>query len=82
MDSLPISYRQMVSIAKTCADDAKLIIMDEPTSSLSKEEVDELMAVIRRLKEDGKTIIYISHLLDEIFAIPTALPCCGTEKRS
>ena len=69
VDSLPISYRQMVSIAKTCADDAKLIIMDEPTSSLSKEEVDELMAVIRRLKEDGKTIIYISHLLDEIFAI-------------
>ncbi|MBQ9942043.1 MAG: sugar ABC transporter ATP-binding protein [Christensenellaceae bacterium] len=69
VDRLPLSHRQMVSIAKTCADDAKLIIMDEPTSSLSKEEVDELMKVIRKLKAAGKTIIYISHLLDEIFAI-------------
>ena len=69
VDRLPLSQRSLVSIAKACADNAKVIIMDEPTSSLSKEEVDELMGVIRRLREKGTTIIYISHLLDEIFRI-------------
>lgn len=69
VDSLPISYRQMISIAKAIAEEAKVIIMDEPTSSLSKEEIGELMRIIFELKEKGTTIIYISHLLDEIFTV-------------
>ena len=69
VDRLPISYRQLVSIVKAVAENAKVIIMDEPTSSLSKEELDELMRIIRKLKEHGTTIIYISHILDEIFNI-------------
>lgn len=69
VDSLPISYRQLVSIIKVVAEDAKVIIMDEPTSSLSREEVLRLQKIIFMLKDRGKAIIYISHLLDEIFEI-------------
>lgn len=69
VDSLPISYRQLVSIVKVVAEDAKVIIMDEPTSSLSREEVLRLQKIIFQLKERGKAVIYISHLLDEIFEI-------------
>lgn len=69
VDTLPISYRQMISIAKAMAEEAQVIIMDEPTSSLSKDEINELMRIIFGLKEKGTTIIYISHLLDEIFTV-------------
>ncbi len=69
VDSLPISYRQLVCIIKAVVDEAKVIIMDEPTSSLSKEEVLHLHDIIRKLKAEGEAIIYISHLLDEIFEI-------------
>ncbi len=66
VDRLPISYRQLVSIAKSVADRARIIIMDEPTSSLSRGEVNELMQIIFRLRAGGTTISYISHLLDEV----------------
>lgn len=69
LDSLPISYRQIVSIIKVVAEDARVIIMDEPTSSLSREEVVRLQKIIFSLKERGVAIIYISHLMDEIFEI-------------
>ncbi|MDD5016504.1 MAG: sugar ABC transporter ATP-binding protein [Eubacteriales bacterium] len=68
-DKLPIAYRQVVSIVKAVAENAKVIIMDEPTSSISKDEVDELMKIIDMLKKRGTTIIYISHLLDEVFSV-------------
>ena len=69
LDSLPISYRQIVSIIKVVAENARVIIMDEPTSSLSREEVIRLQKIIFRLKERGVAIIYISHLMDEIFEV-------------
>ncbi len=69
VDSLPISYRQLVSIIKVVAENARVIIMDEPTSSLSRDEVVRLQQIIFKLKERGVAIIYISHLLDEIFEI-------------
>lgn len=69
VDSLPISYRQLVSIVKVIAEDASVIIMDEPTSSLSADEVRRLQKIIFSLKERGVSIIYISHLLDEVFEI-------------
>ena len=69
VDSLPISYRQLVSIVKVIAEDANVVIMDEPTSSLSAEEVARLQKIIFALKERGVSIIYISHLLDEVFEI-------------
>ncbi len=68
-DSLTIAYRQLVCIVKAIAEDTKVIIMDEPTSSLSAEEVANLHKIIKRITEQGTSIIYISHYIDEIFAI-------------
>ncbi len=66
---LPIGKRQMVEIAKACSLNMKLLIMDEPTSSLSEKEVRTLFEMIRHLKEIGIGIIYISHKMSEIFEI-------------
>lgn len=66
---LSIGKQQMVEIAKACSLNMKLMIMDEPTSSLSENEVDLLFHMIRRLKEKNIGIIYISHKLSEIFTI-------------
>jgi len=66
---LSISEKQMVEIAKAVAFDAKVIIMDEPTSSLTGEEINHLFGIIKRLKEQGKGIVFISHKLEEVLAI-------------
>lgn len=66
---LSIAKQQMVEIAKACSLNMKLMIMDEPTSSLSEKEVELLFAMMNRLKEKNIGIIYISHKLSEIFAI-------------
>ncbi|HHY79409.1 MAG TPA: sugar ABC transporter ATP-binding protein [Thermoanaerobacter sp.] len=66
---LGIGKQQMVEIAKVLSKNAKIVIMDEPTSSLSEKETEELFKVIFRLKEKGISIIYISHRLEEIFKI-------------
>lgn len=63
------AVQQMVAIARAISINAKLVIMDEPTSSLDGQEVQVLFRIIRQLKEDGISVIFISHKLDEIFAI-------------
>lgn len=63
------AIQQMVAIARAVSINAKLIILDEPTSSLDKQEVAVLFRIIRKLKEDGISVIFISHKLDEIFEI-------------
>lgn len=65
-EKLTVSQAQMVEIAKAVSYDSKLIVMDEPTSSLSQKEVDQLFVIIRKLQEKNVSIIYISHKLDEI----------------
>ena len=60
---------QMIEIAKAVSFDSKLIIMDEPTSALADKEVKQLFTIMRKLKESGKSIIYISHKLDEVYEI-------------
>lgn len=67
VSDLSVSEKQMVEIAKALSFKSKLIIMDEPSSSLTSEEMVELAKIIRQLKEQGISIIYISHKLDEIF---------------
>jgi L-arabinose transport system ATP-binding protein len=67
--SLPIAQRQMIEIAKALSRDAKVIAFDEPSSSLSSREVTRLFAVIRRLKAEGRIILYVSHRMEEIFQI-------------
>lgn len=66
---LSAAYKQMVEIAKAMSSKIKLLILDEPTASLSAQEVRVLFELIRRLKNDGVSIIYISHRLEEIFEI-------------
>jgi D-allose transport system ATP-binding protein len=63
---LSISEKQMVEIAKTVAFDARVIIMDEPTSSLAETEVEKLFEIIRQLQKEGRGLIYISHRLSEL----------------
>ena len=67
--SLPVSQQQMVEIARALAYDARIVVMDEPTSSLTPNEVGLLFDVIRRLVSLGIAVLYVSHKLDEIFAI-------------
>ena len=66
VSALRISEKQMVEIAKAVAFNAQVIIMDEPTSSLTEEEIEQLFTIIRKLRAAGKGIIYISHKLKEI----------------
>ena len=63
---LPIAERQMIEIAKAVSYKSKVIVMDEPTSSLTEKEVDHLFRIIKKLKESGVGIIYISHKMEEI----------------
>ena len=67
--SLQVAQRQMIEIAKAVSYDAKVIVMDEPTSSLTENEVEHLFRIISRLKEKGVSIIYISHKMEEILKI-------------
>ncbi len=66
---LSIGQKQMVEIAKALSFDAELIIMDEPTDALTDQETEKLFEVIKKLRKDGKSIVYISHRLKEIFEI-------------
>lgn len=63
---LPVSKQQMVEIAKALSINAKILIMDEPTSSLTAREIEDLFRIIKKLKSEGKGIVYISHRLEEL----------------
>ena len=67
--SLSVSQMQMIEIAKAFSYNAKIVIMDEPTSSLTEKEVNHLFTIIRKLKDRGCGIIYISHKMEEIFQL-------------
>lgn len=69
LSTLTISQQQLVEICKACVYDAKIIILDEPTSSLTAREVDKLFEIIKKLRDKGCGIIYISHKMDEILKI-------------
>ena len=69
MSQMSVSARQMVEIAKAVSYDAKVIVLDEPTSSLNEQEVEHLFAIIEQLKAEGRAIIYISHKMEEIMRI-------------
>ncbi len=66
---LSVSQRQMVEIAKAVSYNAKIVVMDEPTSSLTEEEVEHLFKILRKLRDKGVGIIYISHKMEEILQI-------------
>ena len=64
-----IAQQQLIEIAKALALDAEILLMDEPTSSLTEKEVTKLFDTIRRLKDNGTSIIYISHRMEELFQL-------------
>lgn len=69
MRTMSVSQRQMVEIAKAVSYDAKIIVLDEPTSSLTEREVSKLFSIVDDLRKKGVSFVYISHKMDEIFQI-------------
>lgn len=69
VESLPAGARQLVEIAKALSLESRILLLDEPTSALTADEVDALMKVVRRLKASGIGIVYVSHKLAEVFQI-------------
>lgn len=69
MRTMSVSERQMVEIAKAVSYNAKIIVLDEPTSSLTEPEVKKLFSIVSDLREKGVSFVYISHKMDEIFEI-------------
>lgn len=79
--SLSTAYWQLTEIAKALAQDAKVLIMDEPTASLARHEVEALFELIGRLKARGISIIYISHRMDEVYRIADRITILRDGKR-
>jgi ribose transport system ATP-binding protein len=69
MGSLPIGLQQLIELARVLFSGARIVILDEPTSALSPPEVQRLFAVLRRQRERGRSIVFISHFLDDILSI-------------
>ncbi|MDD7770099.1 sugar ABC transporter ATP-binding protein [Suipraeoptans intestinalis] len=69
VETLPVADKQLIAISRALLDNAKLIIMDEPTTALTKKEVNRLFEIIAELKKSGVTILFVSHKLDEVFEI-------------
>ena len=69
LKELGIANRHLVAIARALSVDARVVIMDEPTAALSQKEIEELYALVERLKAEGRAILFISHKFDEIFRI-------------
>ena len=69
MSSLPVGLQQLVELSRVLFSGAQIIILDEPTSALSPPEVKQLFAVLRRLRTEGRSIVFISHFLDDVLDI-------------
>ena len=67
--TLSVADKQLVAIARSILYNSRLIIMDEPTSALTRREVDKLFKVIRQLQSEGISVLFVSHKLDEVFEI-------------
>ena len=75
---LGIGEQQLVEVAQALTQSARVLILDEPTSALSPREIERLFALIRRLKQEGVAIVYVSHKLEEILVLSAGSACCGT----
>ncbi|MFW6180262.1 MAG: sugar ABC transporter ATP-binding protein, partial [Spirochaetota bacterium] len=73
LNLLPFSVRQMIEIAKVIFSGARIIILDEPTSSLSHGEIEQLFRLVRTLKQRGHTVIFISHLIEDVLRISDSI---------
>jgi ribose transport system ATP-binding protein len=73
MGTFPIGIQQLVELSRVLFSKARIIILDEPTSALSPPEIERLFAVLRKLRDQGHSIIFISHFLDDVLAIAGAI---------
>lgn len=73
VETLPVADKQLIAISRALLENAKLIIMDEPTTALTKKEVARLFEIIADLKKRGITILFVSHKLDEVFEISDSI---------
>ncbi|MBU5422736.1 sugar ABC transporter ATP-binding protein [Cellulomonas hominis] len=73
LSSLSIAVQQLVAISRAMVVDCKVLVLDEPTSSLDAAEVDQLFAVVRALRDEGVAILFVSHFLDQIYALTDRL---------
>ena len=80
--SLSIAQQQIVAIAQALSINAKLVIMDEPTSALSKQETERLFEIVRQLKAQGITIVYVSHSWRKSSKSPIGSQCFATAATS
>jgi len=86
VDSLPVSTQQIIEIAKALSMDSRILLLDEPTSALTPDEVNTLFVVLRKLVEKGIGIVYVSHHLSEVFTISDRITvlrdgkCISTQK--
>lgn len=71
LEDLSIADKQIVAIARAVLYDAKLLIMDEPTTALTRKEIDKLFEIVRNLQAQGVSVLFVSHKLDEVFEIAT-----------
>jgi galactofuranose transport system ATP-binding protein len=69
LSSYPVAVQQMVAIGRALSVSAKVLILDEPTSSLDEDEVQRLFAVVRRLKAQGMAVLFVTHFLDQVYAL-------------
>lgn len=69
LKDLSVAQKHLVEVAKALSHDARILIMDEPTAALSQKEVDELFLIVRKLRDEGTGILFISHRFDDIFSI-------------
>ncbi len=69
MGDLPIGLQQLIEITRVLFSGARIIILDEPTSALSPPEVERLFSILNRLRQDGRSIVFISHFIDDILRV-------------
>ena len=69
LSSYPVAVQQMVAIARALSVSAKVLVLDEPTSSLDEEEVRRLFEVLRQLRDEGMAILFVTHFLDQVYAL-------------
>lgn len=73
VETLSVADKQLIAISRALLDNAKLVIMDEPTTALTKREISRLFEIIENLKANGVTILFVSHKLDEVFEISDSI---------
>ena len=73
VETLPVASKQLVAIARALANDARIVVMDEPTTALTRHEVDNLLRLVAGLKRDGVSFIFVSHKIEEVFTVCDAV---------